>query len=230
MTAEIEVPRREPRRDHRPGGKRRRPVLRRRGRQAHTLQPVRHPLHVESEGAIPAGGTRCEWNLPSRRRLSKGGTATLAIDGKKVGAGTSRRGGDDLRPMMVVTSAATPGFVSQGLRAVNEFSGRVKGVQIATRRGLEAIPHMVSARKRCACDGAAVSRWLTRTRRIAGDFSLVWVDACSSPSDALATETLDELPHRRILTIALFAGCRSRSCPCSRAVRVERQTLHPLLV
>jgi len=79
--------------------------------------------------------------------LGKGGTATLYIDGKKVGAGSvaataamifSADDGCD-----VGSDTGSPISEDYGPRG-NEFSGRVKGVQIAIATAADSADHMVS--------------------------------------------------------------------------------------
>ena len=91
VTAEITVPAYGRRgRHHRAGRQHRRLGALREGRQAEVLlQPARHPaLLVESAQALPAGDhqVRMEFKYAGGG-LGKGGTATLFVDGKKVGEG-----------------------------------------------------------------------------------------------------------------------------------------------
>ena len=79
--------------------------------------------------------------------LGKGGTATLFIDGKKVGeakvAATAAMvfSADD--GCDVGQDTGSPVSEDYGPRG-NEFSGRVKGVQIALAEAAESADHMVS--------------------------------------------------------------------------------------
>ena len=79
--------------------------------------------------------------------LGKGGTATLYVDGKKVGEGKvaataamifSADDGCD-----VGRDTGSPVSQDYGPRG-NEFTGRVKGVQIAIAEAAESADHLVS--------------------------------------------------------------------------------------
>jgi hypothetical protein len=79
--------------------------------------------------------------------LGKGGTASLYVDGKKVGEGkvgateTIIFSGDDGCDLGVDTGVpVSPDYGSRG----NEFSGRVKGVQLAIAKDAESADHLVS--------------------------------------------------------------------------------------
>jgi arylsulfatase len=105
-------------------------------------------FYVESDGAIPAGDHQVRMEFAyAGGGLGKGGTATLFIDGKKVGSGSipttaavifSADDGCDI-------GGDTGAPVSQdyGPRG-NEFTGRVKGVEIAIAEAAERVDHMVS--------------------------------------------------------------------------------------
>src|SRR6185436_15251039 len=105
-------------------------------------------FYVESEGAIPAGDHQVRMEFAyAGGGLGKGGTATLYIDGKKVGAGSvaataamifSADDGCD-----VGSDTGSPISEDYGPHG-NEFSGRVKGVQIAIATAAESADHMVS--------------------------------------------------------------------------------------
>ena len=79
--------------------------------------------------------------------LGKGGTATLYIDGKKVGEGKVAA----TAPMIfsaddgcdVGDDTGAPVSPDYGARG-NAFNGRVRGVQIALAEAAEAPTHMVS--------------------------------------------------------------------------------------
>ena len=79
--------------------------------------------------------------------LGKGGTATLYVDGKKVGEGKipttaavvfSADDGCD-----VGTDTGAPVSPDYGPRG-NEFSGTIKGVQLAIAKDAESFDHLVS--------------------------------------------------------------------------------------
>ena len=79
--------------------------------------------------------------------LGKGGTATLFVDGKKVGEGQIAAtaamifSADDGCDVGVDTgSPVSPDYGPQG----NEFTGRVKGVQIALGDAAENAEHLIS--------------------------------------------------------------------------------------
>jgi arylsulfatase len=79
--------------------------------------------------------------------LGKGGTATLYVDGKQVGEGRIGAtaamifSADDGCDVGVDTgSPVSPDYGSRG----NEFSGRVKGVQLAIAEDAKSVDHLVS--------------------------------------------------------------------------------------
>ena len=103
---------------------------------AESSSPLPHGEHqVRMEFAYAGGG------------LGKGGTVSLFVDGKKVGEG--KVGGtaamifsaDDGCDVGVDTgSPVSPEYGSRG----NEFSGRVKGVQLAIAEDAVSVDHLVS--------------------------------------------------------------------------------------
>jgi arylsulfatase len=79
--------------------------------------------------------------------LGKGGTATLFVDGKKVGEGQVKAtaamifSADDGCDVGMDTGApVSPEYAARG----NEFTGRVKGVQITIAEAAASESHMVS--------------------------------------------------------------------------------------
>jgi arylsulfatase A-like enzyme len=113
----------------------------------YNLLGIQH-FFTESEGKIPAGDHQVRMEFAyAGGGLGKGGTATLYIDGKKVGEGKvpataamifSADDGCD-----VGTDTGSPISPDYGPRG-NEFSGRVKGVQIAIAEAAESVDHLVS--------------------------------------------------------------------------------------
>jgi len=107
-----------------------------------------HYFYVESDGPIPEGEHQVRMEFAyAGGGLGKGGTATLFIDGKKVGSGNvaataamvfSADDGCD-----VGQDTGSPVSQDYGPRG-NEFSGRVKGVQIALAKAAESSDHLVS--------------------------------------------------------------------------------------
>jgi arylsulfatase len=103
---------------------------------------------VESAGKIPTGDHQVRMEFAyAGGGLGKGGTATLFIDGKKVGEGNipataamifSADDGCD-----VGCDTGAPVSTDYGPRG-NEFTGRVKGVQIAIADAAENSDHLVS--------------------------------------------------------------------------------------
>ena len=90
--------------------------------------------------------------------LGKGGTASLFVDGKKVGEGKVGAtaamifSADDGCDVGVDTAApVSPDYGSQG----NEFNGVVKGVQLAIAEDAVSVDHLVEPEKAMA---AAMSR------------------------------------------------------------------------
>jgi arylsulfatase len=97
------------------------------------LSPGEHQVRMEF--AYAGGG------------LGKGGTASLYVDGKKVGECTVTAtaamvfSADDGCDVGVDTgSPVSPDYGSRG----NEFSGRVKGVQLAIAGDAVSLDHLVS--------------------------------------------------------------------------------------
>jgi hypothetical protein len=105
-------------------------------------------FYVESDRAIPAGEHQVRMEFAyAGGGLGKGGTVTLYVDGKKVGAGQvaataamifSADDGCD-----VGEDTGAPVSQDYGPRG-NAFSGRVKGVQIAIAAATESKDHLVS--------------------------------------------------------------------------------------
>jgi hypothetical protein len=113
----------------------------------YNLLGVRY-FYVEANSVLPAGDhqVRLEFAYEGGG-LGKGGTVTLYVDGKKVGEGKV-----EATAAMIFSAddgcdvgADTGSPVSQdyGPRG-NEFSGRVKGVQIAIADAAENSDHLVS--------------------------------------------------------------------------------------
>ena len=107
-----------------------------------------HHFYAESAQPLPAGDhqVRMEFKYAGGG-LGKGGTATLLVDGKKAGEGQIAAtaamifSADDGCDVGVDTgSPVSPDYGPQG----NEFSGRVKGVQIAVADAAESSDHLVS--------------------------------------------------------------------------------------
>jgi len=107
-----------------------------------------YQFYAESSGVLPAGEhqVRMEFTYAGGG-LGKGGTVALFVDGKKVGEGKvaataamvfSADDGCDVG--MDTGSPVSPDYGSRG----NEFSGQVKGVQLAIAEDAESIDHLVS--------------------------------------------------------------------------------------
>ena len=113
----------------------------------YNLLGIQH-FYAESNGPIPAGEHQVRMEFAyDGGGLGKGGTATLFIDGKKVGEGKVAAtaamvfSADDGCDVGEDTGApVSPDYGPRG----NEFSGRVKGVQIAIAEAAEAVDHLVS--------------------------------------------------------------------------------------
>jgi arylsulfatase len=113
----------------------------------YNLVGVRY-FYVESDSALPAGDHQVRMEFAyDGGGLGKGGTVTLFVDGKKVGEGKveataamifSADDGCD-----VGTDTGSPISEDYGPRG-NEFSGRVKGVQIAIADAAENSDHLVT--------------------------------------------------------------------------------------
>jgi arylsulfatase A-like enzyme len=105
-------------------------------------------FYAESSDVLPLGDhqVRMEFDYAGGG-LGKGGTVSLYVDGKKVGEGKvgataamifSADDGCDVG--MDSGSPVSPDYGSRG----NEFSGRVKGVQLAIAKDAESLDHLVS--------------------------------------------------------------------------------------
>jgi hypothetical protein len=113
----------------------------------YNLLGIQH-FFVESEGAIPAGQHQVRMEFAyAGGGLGKGGTASLYIDGKKVGEGMVAAtaamvfSADDGCDVGDDTGApVSPDYGPRG----NAFNGRVRGVQIAIAEAAEAATHIVS--------------------------------------------------------------------------------------
>ena len=105
-------------------------------------------FYAESNSALPAGDHQVRMEFAyDGGGLGKGGTASLYVDGKKVGEGRVGAtaplvfSADDGCDVGVDTGApVSPDYGSRG----NEFSGRVKGVQLAIAEDAESVDHLVS--------------------------------------------------------------------------------------
>ena len=105
-------------------------------------------FYAESSSALPQGDHQVRMEFAyAGGGLGKGGTASLYVDGKKVGEGKIGAteaiifSGDDGCDVGVDTGApVSPDYGSRG----NEFSGRVKGVQLAIAEDAESVDHLVS--------------------------------------------------------------------------------------
>jgi arylsulfatase A-like enzyme len=105
-------------------------------------------FYVESASALPAGEHQVRMEFAyDGGGLGKGGTATLFVDGKKVGEGRIGAtaamvfSADDGCDVGVDTgSPVSPDYGSRG----NEFSGQVKGVQLAIAEAAVSPDHLVS--------------------------------------------------------------------------------------
>jgi hypothetical protein len=107
-----------------------------------------HYFYVEAANALPTGDcqVRMEFTYDGGG-LGKGGTATLYVNGENVGAGKvaataamifSADDGCD-----VGRDSGSPVSQDYGPRG-NEFTGRVKGVEIAIAEAAESIDHLIS--------------------------------------------------------------------------------------
>jgi arylsulfatase A-like enzyme len=107
-----------------------------------------HHFFVESSGPIPAGEHQVRMEFAyAGGGLGKGGSASLFIDGKKVGEGKipstaamvfSADDGCDVG--QDTGSPVSPDYGPRG----NEFSGRVRGIQIAIAEAAETADHLVA--------------------------------------------------------------------------------------
>ncbi len=136
---------------HRPGRQHRRLDALCEGRQTEVLlQPARHSAILCRVGAAdscrrPSGSHGVQ--VRSAVAWAKAGTATLFVDGKKVGEGQVAAtaamifSADDGCDVGIDTgSPVSPDYGPHG----NEFTGRVKGVQIAIAEGAENAGHLIS--------------------------------------------------------------------------------------
>ena len=107
-----------------------------------------HQFYAESSGPLPAGEHQVRMEFAyAGGGLGKGGTASLFVDGKKVGEGKVAAtaamvfSADDGCDVGVDTgSPVSPDYGSRG----NEFTGRVKGVQLAIAEDAVSLDHLVS--------------------------------------------------------------------------------------
>jgi arylsulfatase len=107
-----------------------------------------HQFYAESSGALPAGQHQIRMEFAyAGGGLGKGGTASLFVDGKKVGEGKVAAtaamifSADDGCDVGVDTgSPVSPDYGSRG----NEFTGQVKGVQLAIAEDAVSLDHLVS--------------------------------------------------------------------------------------
>jgi arylsulfatase A-like enzyme len=105
-------------------------------------------FYAESSDVLPPGDHQVRMEFAyAGGGLGKGGTASLYLDGKKVGEGKIAAtaalifSADDGCDVGVDTgSPVSPDYGSRG----NEFSGRVKGVQLAIAKDAESVDHLVS--------------------------------------------------------------------------------------
>ena len=104
--------------------------------------------YVEADSALPAGEHQVRMEFAyDGGGLGKGGTVSLYVDGKKVGEGKVAATApmifscDDGCDVGVDTGA--PVSEDYGPRG-SEFSGRVKGVQIAIADAAEDADHLIS--------------------------------------------------------------------------------------
>jgi arylsulfatase A-like enzyme len=107
-----------------------------------------HQFYAESSDVLPPGEHQVRMEFAyDGGGLGKGGTASLYVDGKKVGegkvAGTAAIvfSADDGCDVGVDTgSPVSPDYGSRG----NEFTGTIKGVQLAIAKDAESFDHLVS--------------------------------------------------------------------------------------
>jgi arylsulfatase A-like enzyme len=105
-------------------------------------------FYAESAAALPAGQHQVRMEFAyAGGGLGKGGTATLFVDGKQVGTGMIAAtaamvfSADDGCDVGVDNgSPVSPDYGSRG----NEFSGQVKGVQLAIAEDAVSLDHLVS--------------------------------------------------------------------------------------
>jgi arylsulfatase len=107
-----------------------------------------HQYYAESKVPIPAGTHQVRMEFAyDGGGLGKGGTASLFVDGKKVGEGKVTAtaamifSADDGCDVGEDTGApVSPDYGPRG----NRFSGRVRGVQIAIAEAATAVDHLVA--------------------------------------------------------------------------------------
>ena len=105
-------------------------------------------FYAESSSTLPPGDHQVRMEFAyAGGGLGKGGTASLYVDGKKVSEGNIGAtepiifSADDGCDVGVDTGApVSPDYGSRG----NEFSGRIKGVQLAIAEDAESLDHLVS--------------------------------------------------------------------------------------
>ena len=105
-------------------------------------------FYAESSDALPPGEHQVRMEFAyAGGGLGKGGTVSLYVDGKKVGEGKVGAtapmifSADDGCDVGVDTgSPVSPDYGAHG----NEFTGRVKGVQLAIAEDAERVDHLVS--------------------------------------------------------------------------------------
>jgi arylsulfatase A-like enzyme len=113
----------------------------------YNLLGIQH-FYAESSGTLPPGDHQVRMEFAyDGGGLAKGGTASLYVDGQKVGEGKVGAtvamifSADDGCDVGVDNGApVSPDYGAQG----NEFSGRVKGVQLAIAKDAENLDHLVS--------------------------------------------------------------------------------------
>ncbi|MFZ0518542.1 MAG: hypothetical protein WAM20_15955, partial [Acidobacteriaceae bacterium] len=107
-----------------------------------------HQFYAESADVLPSGQHQVRMEFAyAGGGLGKGGTATVFVDGKQVGQGNVAAtaamvfSADDGCDVGVDTGApVSPDYGSRG----NEFTGQVKGVQIAIAEDAVSLDHLVS--------------------------------------------------------------------------------------
>src|SRR6202451_1427457 len=107
-----------------------------------------HQFYAESADALPPGDHQVRMEFAyAGGGMGKGGTASLYVDGKKVGEGKVGAtaamifSADDGCDVGVDTgSPVSPDYGARG----NEFSGHIKGVQLAIAEDAESVDHLVS--------------------------------------------------------------------------------------
>jgi arylsulfatase len=107
-----------------------------------------HQFYAESSGPLTPGDHQVRMEFAyAGGGLGKGGTASLFVDGKKVGEGKVAAtaamvfSADDGCDVGCDTgSPVSPEYGARG----NEFTGRIKGVQLAIAEGAVSLDHLVS--------------------------------------------------------------------------------------